>query len=147
MHDSGMWNSIHWERFWQNCACNIVEVTVWFIERKLKSFVIFYLFVFIYYFDWLTKYEANLFICFWVLNSILFICDPNVCVILCIVMCSLDVLRALMICLPRSRLLNQFQSAVSALVQKSKIGRRNLKSSSLVLTVATVVGGRLQCCW
>lgn len=72
--------------------------------------------------------------------------DINVCVILCIVTCSLDILSVFIVCFPHSRLLNQFQSAVSALVQKSKIGRRNLKSSSLVLTVATVVGDHLQCC-
>lgn len=77
---------------------------------------------------------------------ILVTCDINVCVILCIMIRYLDILSAFIVCFPHSRLLNQFQSAVSALVQKSKIGRRNLKSSSLVLTVATVVGDNLQCC-
>lgn len=71
----------------------------------------------------------------------------NICVILCITICSLEIPSALTICFPHSRLLNQFQFAVSALVQKSKIGRRNPKSSSLALTVATVVGDHLQGCW
>lgn len=77
---------------------------------------------------------------------IIFMWCINVCAILCISFCSLEIPSALTVCSPHSRLLNQFQFAVSALVQKSKIGRRNLRSSSLVLTVATVVGDHSQGC-